>query len=229
MFDFAGYALRVDGPAAARENMARDEALLAAFRRGGSPPSWRLYTWARPAVTYGCSQAEPACDGVAVVGRLSGGGLVPHGADFTYAVVRERRRGGDNYEGIVGAVAAALRAMGVVAAVWRGEETGRAGYCFASLARYDIHVGGRKLAGCAQRRYKDAVLHHGSIAAAEPVACLVALGLWDGERTTTLARELGRPVTLEEFAAALADVTGMTYNGSPRSCELLGLGGPPSP
>jgi lipoate-protein ligase A len=208
--DWNGYRLLVDGAAEAHENMTRDEGLLAAFRAGEAPPTWRLYTWREPAVTYGRGRKAPAWgDAVTAVPRLSGGGYVPHGADFTYCVVRERRSGSGNYEDIVAAVAEVLRGLGVAAAVWRGERSGAADKCFASLAPFDIHVRGRKIAGCAQRRYRDAVLHHGSIAAAAPAASLRALGLWDENRTETLAGLLGRPVALTEFAEALGQVTGM--------------------
>lgn len=221
MADWRRYELLVEGPAGATANMARDEALLAAYRAGEAPPSWRLYTWREPAVTYGRGQRAPRWDGVAVVPRLSGGGLVPHGADFTYCVVRERRRGADNYEDIVAAVAAALGELGVAAAVWRGAPAGDVGRCFASLAPYDVHVRGRKVAGCAQRRYKDAVLHHGSVAAAAPAEVLRRLGMWDEVRTATLAELLGRRVVLAEFAEALAAATGMKpiYAGDVRDEE----------
>ncbi len=170
-------------------------------------------------MTYGRGRRAPRGDGVAVVPRVSGGGLVPHGADFTYCVVRERFRGVDNYEDIVAAVAAALREMGVAADVWRDTPTGRADRCFASLAPYDIHVRGLKVAGCAQRRFKDAVLHHGSIAAAAPPDVLRGVGLWDERRAATLTELLGRPVALEEFARALAAATGMKP-----VCAGVGLG-----
>jgi lipoate-protein ligase A len=216
--DWRRYELLVEGPGGAAENMGRDEALLAAYRAGEAPPSWRLYTWREPAVTYGRGQRAPGWDDVAVVPRLSGGGLVPHGADFTYCVVRERRRGFDNYEDIVAAVAAALGGLGVAAAVWRGAPAGDAGRCFASLAPYDVHVGGRKVAGCAQRRYEDAVLHHGSVAAAAPAEVLQRLGLWDEVGTATLEELLGRPIVLAEFAESLAVSTGMepVYAGAER-------------
>ncbi len=209
MADWQRYRLLIEGPGGAQENMARDEALLAAYRTGEAPPAWRLYTWREPAVTYGRGHRAPRWDGVAAVPRVSGGGYVPHGADFTYCVVRERRRGVDNYEDVVAAVADALREMGVAADVWRGEPTGRADRCFASLAPYDIHVRGLKIAGCAQRRYKDAILHHGSVAAAAPAEALRRLDLWDEDRTATLTELLGRPVALMEFAGALAAATGM--------------------
>jgi lipoate-protein ligase A len=202
--------LIVDGPGEARENMARDEALLAAYRAGEIPPTWRLYTWREPAVTYGRSQEAPAWPAeVTVLPRVSGGGYVPHGADFTYCVVRERRTGFSNYEDIVAAVAAALAELGVPADVWRSGPAGAAGRCFASLAPFDVHVKGRKIAGCAQRRFRDAILHHGSIAAAVPAPALRDLGLWDERRTVTLESIAGRSVELAEFAEALAAITGM--------------------
>jgi lipoate-protein ligase A len=190
--------------------MARDEELLAAFRAGDIPPTWRLYTWREPAVTYGRSQKPPAWPGgVSALPRISGGGFVPHGADFTYCVVRERRSGLSNYEDIVAAVAAALWELGVPADVWRSGPAGAVDRCFASLAPFDIHVKGKKIAGCAQRRFRDAILHHGSIAAAVPARALRDFGLWEEGRTVTLESVAGRSVELAEFAGALAAVTGM--------------------
>jgi len=211
MTDWHGYGLIVDGPTPAADNMPRDEALLTAFRAGDVGPTWRLYTWRETAVTYGRSQRAPAFgDEVPAFPRVSGGGLVPHGSDFTYCVVRERRCGAANYEDIVDAVAQALRKLGVPAAVWRDGPRGKDGYCFASLAPFDLHVGGRKVAGCAQRRLRDAVLHHGSIAAAPAPEAIRRRGLVDEARTVTLQGILGRPVTLAAFARALAEVTGLT-------------------
>jgi len=224
-----GYAFRTDGPAGAHENMARDEALLAAFRAGIAPPSWRIYSWRGPAVTFGYFQQRPGEAGraagvtlvvggraiyewpgdVPLVRRLSGGGLVAHGADITYCVVRERRYGTANYEDIVGAVAQALNDLGVPADVWRRGDEGRRGFCFASLAPYDLHVGGRKIAGCAQRRLRDAVLHHGSIADDAPPPPARLGGIWDERRTTTVKEILGAPVGVARFAHALAGVLGL--------------------
>jgi lipoate-protein ligase A len=141
---------------------------------------------------------------------LTGGGFVPHGADFTYCVVRERRAGAANYEDLIEAVAAALRKLGARdAAVWRLGPRGRDGYCFASLAPFDIHVGGRKIAGCAQRRMKNGVLHHGSIAAAAVPAVIRPLGLVTERDVVTLEELTGRKVAPAAFAAALAEVTGI--------------------
>jgi len=208
--DWRSYRLLVEGPAGARANMDRDEAILAAYRDGRVPPTWRIYDWTAPAATYGHFAAPPALPpGVEAARRLSGGGVVPHGADITYCVVCERRVGGENYEDIVAAVALALARLGVPAAVWRGGSRGQAGLCFASLAPYDVHVAGRKVAGCAQRRLRDAILHHGSIADDRPAPALVGAGLWDDAATTTIASALGRPVGVQGFARALAEVTGM--------------------
>ncbi len=209
MDGWRGYRILVDGPAGADENMARDEALLAAFRRGETPPTWRIYAWTGPALTYGRMVTPPAPPaGVTAARRVSGGGVVPHGADLTYCVVRERRSGAANYEDIVAAVAAALKSIGIPAAVWRGAARGRRDYCFASLAPYDIHVGGRKIAGCAQRRLKDGILHHGSIANGAAPEVLRDAGLWDAGGTITIEEILGRRVGADELAAALRGVTG---------------------
>lgn len=188
--------------------MARDEALIAAYRGGITGPTWRVYSWSEPAITYGHFLAPPQARGVAAVRRISGGGYVPHGADITYCVVRERRAGHANYEDIVAAVAAALRQAGVPAEIWRGHPRGREGFCFASLAPFDIHVGGKKIAGCAQRRFKDVILHHGSIADGPPPGLLRELGFWDTAANVTVEEILGRPLGAAEFGRLLARVCG---------------------
>jgi lipoate-protein ligase A len=188
---------------AAAENMARDEALFRAFR-DTNEPVWRIYTWDRPAVTFGRLQSYTDVNvSFPVVRRLTGGGLVPHGADLTYCVVQERRRGHDNYREIIEVLADALNSMGTGCAVWEEPERGAAGKCFASLAPFDIHVGGRKLAGCAQYRTKRTVMHHGSVANGVPAVELVDSGLWDPGSTVTIEEILGKPLAGTELAEAI--------------------------
>jgi lipoate-protein ligase A len=185
------------------ENMARDEALFRAFANTREPV-WRIYTWDRPAVTFGRLQKYPEGNvAFPVIRRLTGGGLVPHGTDLTYCVVQERRRGHENYRHIVEMLAEALRRIGVECAVWEEPERGNAGRCFASLAPYDIHVNGRKLAGCAQYRVKGAVMHHGSIANGVPPDELRALDVWDGAAAVAVEELLGRRLKRAELAAAI--------------------------
>jgi lipoate-protein ligase A len=188
------------------ENMARDEALFREFPNSAEPV-WRIYTWERPAVTFGRLQPYPGKKlAVPVVRRLTGGGIVPHGADLTYCAVRERRRGQENYRSIIEVLAKALRASGIDCDVWEKEERGAAGRCFASLAPFDVHVDGRKLAGCAQYRTRDGVMHHGSIANGVPPAELASLDVWDAGSAITIEEVLGRRLNPTELADAVESV-----------------------
>ena len=70
-------------------NMALDEALLAHAARLGRPVL-RCYGWTEPAATFGyfqkfaeVAQATPLRP---LVRRPTGGGIVPHAADWTYSV-----------------------------------------------------------------------------------------------------------------------------------------------
>lgn len=185
------------------ENMARDEALFRKFSDDGEPV-WRIYTWERPAVTFGRLQPYPVENAtVPVVRRLTGGGVVPHGADLTYCVVQERRRGYGNYRDIIDVLAKALNSLGIDCAVWEESERGAVGKCFASLAPFDIHVSGRKLAGCAQYRTRYVIIHHGSVANGVPSAELVDLGIWEPGSAVTVEEILGNPLTGAEFAEAV--------------------------
>jgi len=204
---WAGYRLQVDG-AAGVENMAVDEGLVSAYRAKTAGPTWRVYSWTGPAITFGHFLTAPDAPGVPSARRITGGGYVPHGADITYAVVRERRAGHANYEDIVDAVAAALRRAGVPAEIWRSRVRGRNGFCFASLAPFDIHVGGKKIAGCAQRRFKDVILHHGSIADGPPPAVLRELGFWDPAANVTVEDLTGARLGVAGFSRLLAEVCG---------------------
>lgn len=188
------------------ENMARDEALFREFPDAGEP-IWRIYTWERPAVTFGRLQTYSGEKvAVPVIRRLTGGGIVPHGSDLTYCVVRERRRGHENYRSIIEVLAEALQASGIDCEVWEEEERGAAGRCFASLAPFDIHVNGRKLAGCAQYRTRDAVMHHGSIANGAPPEEFTALDVWDPGSAVTVEGVLGRRLNATELADAVESV-----------------------
>ncbi len=121
----------------AAENMATDFLLLQRHPRAGTP--WfRHYGWHRPAFTFGYSQkisfvreqlssfAEPTADKSAgerfeLCRRATGGGVVDHRDDWTYALViprghpLEELRATQSYREIHEALAAALRMQGVPA------------------------------------------------------------------------------------------------------------------
>jgi len=154
-------------------NMALDEALLltAAARQR---PVLRFYGWDRPAVTIGYVQRHAAAPaGFAVVRRLTGGGVVYHDHDFTYSVAAPAvhwLNGLDrlhSYRCINRSVRAGLERCALVAALAADEIPPHVDrqtmVCFAHPTRYDVLMAGRKIAGSAQRRTRDGLLHQGSL------------------------------------------------------------------
>jgi lipoate-protein ligase A len=77
------------GPGPAAFNMALDEALLEAMSRLGRPVL-RFYGWTEPAATFGYFQkyadVERATLLRPLIRRPTGGGIVPHDADWTYSL-----------------------------------------------------------------------------------------------------------------------------------------------
>ena len=78
------------GPGNPAFNMALDEALLEASAHVGKPVL-RFYGWAEPAATFGYFQkfadVERATLLRPLIRRPTGGGIVPHDADWTYSLV----------------------------------------------------------------------------------------------------------------------------------------------
>lgn len=227
--------LILDGPCDPYENMARDLALFEGFLSGDSPTTWRCYTWNTTAATYGRNQEKPeGLENIPVIKRETGGGVVPHGSDLTYSVVRERRRGNENYRDIVELLKNALRELGINCGVWEGKDTGVFGVCFASLAAFDIHVGGIKIAGCAQRRKQGGILHHGSITSVAPDPLFVNSGYYNPVTATSLTKETERSIDWPELSGILVGISRDYFGGSglvkgeyteyelERACELKG-------
>jgi lipoate-protein ligase A len=207
--------------------MGVDEALLASAVRTGRP-SLRFYRWQGPWLSLGYGQVfdsarVEACAraGVGVVRRVTGGRAVLHGRDLTYALAaREGQLPAGlmaSYELVAGILLEALGALGIEAIAsgvpgrWQsfrvepgraaGDSQGLRFDCFARAAGREICVGGRKLAGSAQRRAKGGILQHGSIRLApDPPEARRASSI-DGAGATSLA-ELGADSVPEVLQAA---------------------------
>ena len=153
-----------DGPA----QMACDEALLGA----ADEPILRVFRWSEPWVSAGYfvpwKEARNARPDLPVCRRWTGGGVVVHENDFTFALFAprsetwSRMRPDESYRLLHLAVAEALRAAGIDAAVFHGSPAGGA-ECFAGPVRYDVMRGAQKIAGGAQRRTRRGLLHQGSV------------------------------------------------------------------
>src|ERR1041385_1202773 len=84
------WLLLQSGPDAAAFNMALDAALLEAMPRVRQPVL-RFYAWTEPALSFGYfqkfSEVAAATPLRPLVRRPTGGGMVPHDADWTYSLV----------------------------------------------------------------------------------------------------------------------------------------------
>ena len=162
----------------APRNMAVDEAIFKAYTLGLVPPTLRCYVWSPPGVSCGRFQ-DPAAEidlaacaarGYGVVRRPTGGRAVLHEGDLTYMVVAGEQDGVPGgtipaYLHLSQGLLAALTSLGVPAQLYTpaGKDVRRNPACFASPSWYELTVGGRKVAGSAQRREGGSVLQHGAI------------------------------------------------------------------
>jgi lipoate-protein ligase A len=215
----AAWRLFLDEPADGSMNMARDEARLLATERGASP-ALRIYSWKRPTLSLGAHQSAADVDlhacrrlGVDLVRRPTGGGAVLHHHEVTYAVTG--RLGEDPfprsvvavYEVIAEALVAAMARLGVIAEASRAAVGGRApAHCFGAPSSRELVAQGRKLAGSAQLRRREAFLQHGSILMDFDGALLgeILPASKGSPDPATLREKAGRVVTCQEVEGALA-------------------------
>lgn len=202
--------------AGAAENMATDFLLLQRYPHAATP-RFRHYEWRAPAFTFGYAQKIdfvraqlPADEHFDLCRRPTGGGIVDHREDWTYALViprghpLEELRATQSYRVTHEALANALRAQGVDAILKQAiDETAEAGagVCFQRAEIYDVvHARtGRKIAGAAQKRNKHGLLCQGSLW--KPAAS--TLGMVDWERFA------------DDFIAQLASALGAELENTP--------------
>ncbi|OGX41625.1 MAG: hypothetical protein A3C53_08175 [Omnitrophica WOR_2 bacterium RIFCSPHIGHO2_02_FULL_68_15] len=193
-----GWRLLLSGPGEPGFNMALDEALALAVRRGWSPPTLRIYQWQSPAISLGCHQPLSVLQGfggmgpgVAVVRRPTAGGAVAHSADVSYALVCDTVRLREHPSRLLYARfhAALGRALAVGCPSCRPPAGGYAlsanrapalpeqARCFEQPVADDLMAGSRKVAGAAQRRWRDGLLQQGTVVASGCSPDRVALSI----------------------------------------------------
>ncbi len=168
------------GASEASYNMAVDEAVAESARKGGAPPTLRLYGWTEPSVSIGCFQKADDIDrdycrgrGIPIVRRPTGGRAILHGRELTYSFASGSSlpcfSGGllSTYGELSMAFCTALRALGIEAELKNRREKGRiltgSSLCFQSVSYGELSIGGRKVIGSAQKRWRDGFLQQGSI------------------------------------------------------------------
>jgi len=154
------------------ENMAWDEALLESAPRLGRPVL-RFYGWAAPAVTFGFFQRFAEVERLTplrpLIRRPTGGGLVPHEADWTYSVVVPTGdpwyslKAAASYQRMHEWIRAAFAEVALTTELSGSSRAGASGQCFAGAEQFDLLLGERKIAGAAQRRTRAGLLIQGSI------------------------------------------------------------------
>jgi lipoate-protein ligase A len=164
--------LLASGHGEAGFNMALDEALLQAMPRLKSPVL-RFYSWSEKAASFGYfqkyAQVEQMTHLRPLVRRPTGGGLVPHDADWTYSVAFPVAHywydlaATESYRRIHEWIKSALAANAVTTELAAACRRATPGQCFAGYERSDVLWNGLKIAGAAQRRTREGLLIQGSV------------------------------------------------------------------
>ena len=217
-----------------RRNMAIDEAILEAVAAVMAPPTLRFYAWDPACLSLGHAQPIDVVDegGLVVerwdiVRRPTGGRALLHTDELTYSIAAP-----DSLQGLTGGVLPSYRTLsrGLLGGLERlglhpdapaltvvGQSDQLNPVCFEVPSAYEITVGGKKLVGSAQLRRRGATLQHGSLPLTGDITRVVrGLRYPDedsrrqaaarlGRHATTLEVQLGRPISFDAAAGALAE------------------------
>lgn len=171
------------GKASAKENMAIDAGLLQSV---AVSPILHLYDWEEKSATFGhfakpellLNLWELEAGNVQIAKRPTGGGVLFHFTDFAFSVIIPKHHPFystntlQNYRQINRVVEDAVRQMlGDSLSLLEQEPIDQSPskhFCMAKPTQYDVMLGGKKVAGAAQRRTKQGILHQGTIHLALP-------------------------------------------------------------
>jgi len=173
------------GPCDAAFNMALDEALLEAMPRLETPVL-RFYSWTEPAATFGYFQkyaeVQAATKLRPLIRRPTGGGIVPHDADWTYSAIFppghewHSLKAEESYHRIHDWLRLAFTELKVETELAPGCHKSLPGQCFIGHEKHDLLWHGKKIAGAAQRRNKLGLLIQGSV---QPPPIPLRRGSWE--------------------------------------------------
>lgn len=166
-------------------NMALDEWLFDQVRRQKMPQAvLRLYTWEPPGITIGFNQAyERAIDQtkitspVTVVRRITGGRAIYHeSSEVTFSFSTSLPSFGSVPPSLTEANSLMSEMLKDIFSqiginsrwqkrpqVSRSNSALKSPACFQSVAKYELTAGGAKIAGVAQRKISNFIIHQGSL------------------------------------------------------------------
>ena len=200
------------GPCDAAFNMALDEALLESVSQLGSPVL-RFYVWTQPAATFGYFQHFAEIESATIlrplIRRPTGGGLVPHDADWTYSLAFpaghewHSLRAEESYRRVHEWIRRAFTHLDVQTELAPCCKKTAPGQCFVGYEKSDLLWHGKKIAGAAQRRNKLGLLIQGSV---QPPPLSLQRRAWEeAMRQTTPATANWNDLTVAGDLLALAD------------------------
>ena len=160
------------GPYAPAFNMALDEALLEAMPRL-QKPVLRFYGWTESAASFGYFQKFAEVERMILlrplVRRPTGGGIVPHDADWTYSLAFPAGhewyalKAVESYQRVHEWIQSAFAKLDVPTELAPCCKKSESGQCFVGHEKSDLLWHGNKIAGAAQRRTRDGLLIQGSV------------------------------------------------------------------
>jgi lipoyl(octanoyl) transferase len=167
-----GWYLLQQGKQTAAYNMALDEALLE-FAPVLGRPVLRFYGWLEPAASFGYAQKYGEIERWTMlrplVRRPTGGGLVPHDADWTYSAAFPPHhswyglKAMESYRRVHEWIRDTFANIKVSTSLAPATQKEIPGQCFVGAEKSDVLWHGRKIAGAAQRRTRTGLLIQGSI------------------------------------------------------------------
>lgn len=177
--------------------MALDADRLATLRPLDRP-ILHLYDWDLPSATYGYfiapkkffSEEGMRLTGLALARRPTGGGIVFHTTDLAFSVLMPSGYPAypadplASYAFVNERVLRAVRRLIAHEPILLPPDTPAEklpSFCFAMPTVYDVMLGGRKVAGAAQRRKGQGFLHQGSVAIVPPDPTLIRTVLLDAD------------------------------------------------
>lgn len=158
-------------------NMAIDEELLFESAKINIP-FLRFYSWSSKAMSIGYIQTYEKTfkNGYDLVRRPTGGGVVFHDIDLTYTVVIpsghyiERLSREESYHIVHRTIINAISSLGLTGELVENSHVSKERQemiCFTAPVKFDIAIQkgnvSSKIAGAAQRRTRQGILHQGSI------------------------------------------------------------------
>lgn len=216
------WLLLQSGPGEPTWNMALDETLLEHAPQI-TKPVLRFYSWTEPAATFGYSQHFADLERVTLlrplIRRPTGGGLVPHDADWTYSLVIPPNhswyalKAVESYERVHLWIRDAFQKMGVTTELSPCCRKEIPGQCFIGAEKSDVLWHGRKIAGAAQRRTKNGLLIQGSV---QPPPTSLSRDDWEKAMCDVAIENFGAMwmefVTAENFASRASALTKEKYS-----------------